>query len=250
MSEEDEAEIERQITDRPGPGEKWSLAVLWRIATFFGICILALLHVPNRVFDPKLAAITLSMGALGVWRYAWWFNHFVRAEVYANRAYPAMAERAAALWDRGWRPRHLHFMLTTYKEHEAITARVIESIAREIRETGVPATVWLGSSVRSDEDIITRLLEKEFGEGSELDVQLRILRQDVPGKRAAIAIVLRAMSRAGVRPDDPIVFMDGDFALEPGTMRRCLPLFGTQPDLQALTTDEEVVVIGPRWMLS
>lgn len=240
-------EIERQITDRPGPGEKWSWPVLWRLATVIGLCALALLHIPNTVFDPRLAAITLSMGLLGIWRYAWWFNHFVRAEVYGQRAYPRMAAEAARHWEAGWRPRHLHFMLTTYKEHEEITARVIDSILREIREVGSPATVWLGSSVRDDEDIITRLMER----GSDgLDVTLRILRQDVPGKRAAIAIILRAMSRAGVRADDPIVFMDGDFALEPGAMRLCLPLFQSQPDLQALTTDEEVVVVGPRWMLS
>lgn len=241
----DDRAIDAIIADRPTRREKWSPRVLWLVATWFGLCAVALWHVPNPVFDPELMAVTFGMGALGLWRYAWWFNHAVRAEVYARRAYPAMAARAAEAWDGGWRPVHLHFMMTTYKEHEAITARVVRSILREIAEVGRPATIWLGSSVRFDEDVVLGLLERECGA---LDVTLRIVRQDVSGKRAAIGIVLRAMSRAGVHPADPVVFMDGDFALEPGTMRRCLPLFATQPELHALTTDEEVIVVGPRWM--
>ena len=243
----DVAEIERQIADRPARGEKWSPLVLFKLGTWLGLCVVAVLHLPNQLLDPAVGTVVISMGVLGLWRYAWWFNHFVRAEVYGRRAYPVLAARAAEAWADGWRPRHLHFMVTTYKEHEAITARVFGSILSEIREVGVPATIWLGSSAREDEDIVARLLTERCGD---LDVTLRILRQDVPGKRAAIAICLRAMSRSGVRPDDPVVFMDGDFALEPGAMRRCLPLFAIQPDLHALTTDEEVVVVGPRWMLS
>ena len=241
----DDAEIDRIIADRPTRAEKWGPGVLWRIATWFALCAVALYHVPNPIFDPQLLTVTFTMGALGVWRYSWWFNHAVRAEIYARRAYPAMAAEAAGAWEGGWRPRHLHFMMTTYREHEEITARVVRSILREVREVGRPATIWLGSSVRFDEDVVLGVLEREVGA---LDVTLRILRQDVPGKRAAIATALRAMSRGGVDAADPVVFMDGDFALEPGAMRRCLPLFATQPDLHALTTDEEVIVIGPRWM--
>jgi mannuronan synthase len=57
------------------------------------------------------------------------------------------------------------------------------------------------------------------------------------------------MSRAGIRKDDLVVFMDGDFVMHPGCLRRCLPLFALDPDLHALTTNEHVLVKGPWWMV-
>ena len=138
-------------------------------------------------------------------------------------------------------------MMTTYKEHPEITHRVVASIVREIRDSGVPATIWLGSSDRFDEDVISNWLIENAPDD---DITLRIIRQDVGGKRAAIGIVLRAMSRLPVPKDDLVIFMDGDFAMEPGCVRHCLPLFRVYPDLHACTTDEEVVVVGPKWILS
>jgi glycosyltransferase Alg8 len=44
--------------------------------------------------------------------------------------------------------------------------------------------------------------------------------------------------------------MDGDFIMAPKSVARCLPLFKMYPDLQAVTTDEDVLCIGPKWMQS
>ena len=248
MSHEiDTEEIDRQINDRPAPGEKWGFPVKVRLFLYFGLCFAALLTLPNPFYEPGLAEITFAMGMLGIWRYAWWFNHWIRSEIYARRVYPRVRDEAQRLWSDGWRPRHLHFMMTTYKEEPEITHRVVGSIIREIRDSGVPATIWLGSSDRFDEDIIQTYLEAN---AQDLDLTFRIIRQDVGGKRAAIGIVLRAMNRLPIRKDDLIIFMDGDFAMEPGCVRYCLPLFKLYPDLHACTTDEEVVVVGPKWILS
>ena len=248
MDEEiDAAEIDRQMNDRPPPGRKWSGRVLLNIGLFLATCIALLASLPNPFVDEDTRRLTFALGALGVWRYAWWLNHAVRSEVYQHRVYPRMRAEGQRIWNEGWRPRHLHFMMTTYKEHPEITHRVIASIVREIRDSGVPATIWLGSSDRFDEDVITAWLRRNAPDD---DITLRIIRQDVGGKRAAIGIVLRAMSRLPVKKDDLVIFMDGDFAMEPGCVRYCLPLFAIYPDLHACTTDEEVVVVGPRWILS
>jgi glycosyltransferase Alg8 len=74
------------------------------------------------------------------------------------------------------------------------------------------------------------------------------VRQNRRGKRAALGLALRALSRAGIDPDEPVIFMDGDTILLPGFLRRCLPLFEQQKDLDAVTTAEHAVVIGPRWI--
>ena len=229
----------------PKGWRKWTPGVLCRCALYLGICLALILTIPNSIFNAETRTITFTIGALGIWRYGWWFTHAVRAVIYGRIVYPRMRRRGEAVWSSGWRPRHLHFMMTTYREHREITEMVVRSIVKEIRTTGVPGTIWLGSSDRYDEDIITDFLHRE---ASDLDVTLRIIRQNVSGKRAAIGLVLRAMCRLPVADDDLVIFMDGDFVLSEGAIGRCLPLFKIYPDLQACTTDEEVICIGPRWI--
>ncbi|MDX2307754.1 MAG: glycosyltransferase [Hyphomicrobium sp.] len=225
--------------------EKWSFTVLAQIFLFWSICFIFLEVVPNSIWDASNREIMYVIGLLGIWRYLWWFNHFMRALVFEKITYPKMRDRAAALWASGWRPRHIHIQMTTFREHREISEAVIRALAEEIREAGVPATIWLGSSEASDEQKIARHLKLV---ASDLDITLRIIRQNQPGKRVAIALILRAMSREGLGKNDLVIFMDGDFVLHPGAMRRCFPLFAFDPELHALTTDEYVLVKGPRWM--
>ena len=232
-------------TNRLSWRQKWSPDVLAKIAVYFGLCYLALTLLPNTIWDADIKEITYVIGILGIWRYSWWFTHTIRAFIFGRRVYPRMRDRAAALWDSGWRPRHMHFMMTTFREHRDITENVIRGICDQIREAGVPGTIWLGSGDIFDERIIGEQLRLI---ASDLDITLHIVRQNLPGKRIAIALVLRAISRAAIPEDDLIVFMDGDFVIAPGALRKCMPLFASDPELQALTTDEDVIVRGPRWM--
>ena len=221
----------------PTGREKWNAGVLFRISLYLGICTIGILAFPNTIFDPAIMGITITIGALGAWRYGWWFTHAIRAVIYGHLIYPKMRREGQKIWENGWRPRHLHFMMTTYKEHRDITEKVVRSIVKEVTSSGVAGTIWLGSSDRYDEDIISDFLQRE---ASDVDITLRIIRQNVSGKRAAIGLVLRAMCRLPVRDDDLVVFMDGDFVLHDGAISRCMPLFKLYPDLQACTTDEEV----------
>ncbi|MBL4800644.1 MAG: glycosyltransferase [Emcibacter sp.] len=231
--------------DWPTGFKKWSFFPLYNICLYLAACLLAMMLLPNRLWDPEVREITFVIGVLGVWRYGWWFTHAVRAFIYGRFVYPDIRLKGQEVWDSGWRPRHMHFMMTTYNEHRDITEKVVRSILLEMRDAGVPGTIWLGSVVRFDEDIVSDFLRRE---ARDLDVTLRIIRQNVSGKRAAIGLVLRAMSRDGVENDDLVVFIDGDFILSRGAIGRCMPLFKMYPKLQACTTDEEVICIGPRWI--
>ncbi len=224
---------------------KWTPFALLNIAIYLACCLVAIMAVPNRLWDPSVREVTLVIGFLGIWRYGWWFTHAVRAMIYGRFVYPGLKRKGQEIWDSGWRPRHMHFMMTTYKEHQDITEKVVRSIILEIRNSGVPGTIWLGSADRYDEDVISDFLRRE---ASDLDLTLRIIRQNVSGKRAAIGLVLRAMNRSAVEKDDLVIFMDGDFILAEGAVSRCMPLFKLYPELQACTTDEEVICIGPRWI--
>ena len=227
--------------------EKWSPLVLGKIALYLCVCLLGTKLLNNTIWDPNVSQFTYIIGILGIWRYAWWLTHAVRARVFAWLVYPRMAARAKALWESGWRPRRLHFMMTTYNEERDITEAVIRGIVNQVRDAGVPATLWLGSGGRFDEDIIENHLKLI---ADDLDITFQIIRQIVPGKRMAISTVLRAISRAGLGYDDLVVFMDGDFILAPDACRKCLPLFGIDRELRALTTDEGAIVRGPFWMQS
>lgn len=244
------AAIEREIgtCQSRGPAyfEKWTPLVHLKIALYFAACFIALMMIPNSLFDPQVQEFTYVIGIIGVWRYGWWMNHFVRAKIYEKITYPRVAAQARELWASGWRPRHIHFQMTTFREHREISEAVIRGICNQVREAGVPATLWLGSSELSDEIKIAKHLRVV---ASDLDITLKIVRQNQPGKRIAIALILRAMSRAGVGKDDLVVFMDGDFVMYPGCLAKCFPLFALDEGLHALTTDEQVLVKGPWWMV-
>jgi glycosyltransferase Alg8 len=237
--------------DMPGRSlsvaEKWSPRVQLQLLAYLTVCFICLQLLPNSIWDPEAREIIYVIGALGIWRFSWWLNHWIRALIYERFVYPETRDRAARLWEAGWRPRHFHVLMTTFREHREISEAVIRALAREFREADVPATIWLGSSERGDEEKIARHLKLV---AADLDVTLRIVRQNQPGKRVAIALILRAMARAGLDKDDLVIFMDGDFVFHPGMVRKCMPLFALDPKLHALTTDEHVNVLGPRWMQS
>ena len=227
------------------PDRKWTFIAFFKIYVYLAVCFILLMEVPNSVFDPEVMRFTVALGALGAWRYGWWFTHFIRALIYEYRVYPRLQKEAQAVWAQGYRPRHVHFMMTTFRESREITEPVVEAMCRELRDNNLSGTIWLGSGDRSDEVIIENYLKRYH---SDLDLEFICVRQNVPGKRCAIGLVLRAMNRLGIGKDDIIVFMDGDFILERGLIRRCAPLFVANPDLQAMTTGEKVIAYGPKWI--
>ncbi|WP_299403872.1 glycosyltransferase [uncultured Roseobacter sp.] len=238
----------RQLSG-PAPSgfAKWSGT---RIAQF-GVLLVALTAAmvcwPNNFFHPDVLQVTFVLGVLGIWRFGWWFTHAIRAEVYARLKWPGMRRRADAVWQNGWRPRHLHIQMTTYYEEPAITRRVIGSIIGQIRREGIPTTLWIGTGSSYDEEIITDFVRTH---AVDLDADLIFLRQNQPGKRMAIGMILRAMNRAGIERDDLVIFMDGDAVYGADVLEKTCSMFGADPDLQALTTNEEVLCYGPRWIQS
>jgi glycosyltransferase Alg8 len=135
-------------------------------------------------------------------------------------------------------------MVTTFREKPEITEAVMESIFRECRAAGVPARIFVGTGDRSDELVIESYCARARG----VDAQVFLVRQNIPGKRVAMALALRAMCRHGVEPDDIVVFMDGDAIILPGALQKCAPLFGQNPRLGGVTTDECAIVNGPKWI--
>ncbi len=242
-------DIERKIAehqiDTASGGVKWSLIDILILSATLLVCLLGILYVDDFIFDFTTYEVTYMLGALGLWRYGWWFNHALRARRFECTKFPVSSAKRNKLWRSGWRPGHIHVQMTTFNEEEAITRHVMEALFSEIRATGIPTTIYVGTGSRFDEDIISDVAHDL---ASDLDVQVVFVRQDQPGKRMAIGIVMRAIIRTAPEPDDLIVFMDGDAVLGPSTFERCSAMFGIDPELEALTTDEHAITFGPGWM--
>ena len=223
-------------------------ATLWAPAygLFLLIAGLVLLvaNLPNHIWDVADSALVLSLGPLAAWRYGWWFTHLVRANIYSRFVFPNLRRRADDLWSSGWRPPFVHFMVTTFKERPEITEALLESVFAECRQTRIPARIIFATGDESDERVIEAYCSRMQG----VQAEVIIVRQNQPGKRIAIGLALRAMSRYGVGPGDIAVFMDGDSILEGRILERCAPLFHLNPRLGAVTTDESAIVNGPGWM--
>jgi len=224
---------------------KWNARACFGIGVYLSLIALGLLTVSGRLWDEIGGNVVIVVGALGIWRFGWWSTHFARSLIYARLVYPRKRRAAERVWSEGARPHGIHVMVTTYLERRETTERVVRSIIDEVRSLGVPAVIWLGSGDASDEELYSELVERQ---AADLDLTLVIARQTRPGKRYAIGTALRAMRRQGLDPHDIVVFMDGDAVIMPGMLGKCVPLFLADPALEALTTDEEVVVYGPRWI--
>jgi hypothetical protein len=125
-------------------------------------------------------------------------------------------------------------------------------LGRSCRRSGANASrPRSGSAPAAPEDEINiRQFVETHAADIDNDLAEVILRQNQPGKRMAIGLILRGMSRHGVEPDDLVIFMDGDAVYGGDVLEKTLSMFGADPELQALTTDEEVMCFGPEWIAS
>jgi len=236
-----------ELPERQRP-PRYDGAFVAQAALVLGTLAAAAILVPNRFLDPSFRHLSVALGLLGLWRFSWWFNHALRAVWFRRRRWPGMRARADALWQGGWRPRRLHIQMTTYREEPAITRRVLASIVSQVRREKVPTSLWVGTGSAGDEAVIRDYIATHAADlGADL-LEVVLMRQNQPGKRMAIGMILRGMARQGVEPDDLVIFMDGDTIYGSDVLRKVLPVFAADPGLQALTTDEEVICHGPAWM--
>lgn len=216
------------------------------LAVYIIVIISALKYLPSIVYlSNEAQVIAFNFTFLSLWRYGWWFVHFIRSMIYANIVFPARRRRAEQLWDSGWRPKRLFFMMTTYNELKDTTEKVLQSIIDECITINVLVKVFIGITIVDDEKIIRNFFaEKNYS----FPFELILVRQPLPGKRFAITATLRVIIKHQLKEDDLVVFMDGDTYLNHDCLRKCISFFPLFPKLQALTTHEDVITLNaPRW---
>ena len=226
---------------------KETLQDIFYLILYLTVLLALAINLPKSVsiyYEDKSASICL--GIIGIWRYCWWFNHVIRASIYGYIVFPRRRLKANLLWESGWRPKRLFFMMTTFQEIESTTEIVLQSILDECDQLAIPVHLFIGTGADSDELTIQNFFSRQKA-NSLFDVIL--VRQKMAGKRYAIGETLRAIHHYGLEEDDIVIFLDGDTYFESGCLRLCLPFFKLYPKLQALTTYEKSIVkVGPVWM--
>ncbi len=234
------------IIDIP-PSLKRTLKHTFCLIAYLTILLVSVLNLPKSVtmYHEDKAAM-LTFGVIGIWRYCWWLNHVIRSIIYNLIVFPRRRLKVNQLWNSGWRPKRLFFMMTTFKELQTTTEIVLQSILDECMQISVPVKLFIGTGTEEDE----RIIDAFFSEKNiKIPFEIIMVRQKLPGKRYAIGETLRAIIRHGLEDDDSVIFMDGDTYFESGCLRLCLPFFQLYPKLQALTTYEKAIVKnGPIWV--
>jgi glycosyltransferase Alg8 len=227
--------------DRFRPTQAGWHASLVATLAYAGVLLLLVAYLPTDVFDSTSHIFILTIGVIGLWRYGWWFIHYVRCAIYRHLVFPRLRSAADAVSAQGHRPGHVYVLCTSYRTPAPVTYAVYEGLLRNAADYAVPTTIFAAVSDRTDVDVLAQLLD-DYGHPANVEICYMFQRGD--GKRSAMAEVLRAVSRRDPGPDDLVVFMDGDIRLPATTFRRSMPFFFLEDDLGALTTNNRAMVTG------
>jgi len=198
--------------------------------------------------------ILLVLGGIGCWRWGWFIVQSIRAIIYRYWVFPRLrCEAMQAVAQHGPVP-EITILAVTYKEKPWITQAVFESVFRELssaRGLVRPSKVVVATGCDADDEAIRKIHSNCCGslrmaEENLWPPELVLIRGDT-GKRPAIASALREIAAGNPHADGVVIFMDGDTVMQPGLIRKVLPIFRLKPDVSAVTTNEDGWVKGPRW---
>lgn len=220
------------------------------LLAFYALALTALaLHAPAAIWSPEARAFLVVIGTVGAWRWSWGFVHLARSLWYRRRVFArwrrAVERLAAHAADDTGRLRLLgpeaFVVVTSYRIRSETTAAMLRAAVAEAIDCGLRVTIVVSLVEPADARLVKALFHALTPPER---VSLALVRLDPRGKRGALAVALRAVSRLRPHPEAGVVVMDGDTVLPPGTLRRCLPFFTLLPKVMGLTTDQDAVVAG------
>lgn len=207
------------------------------------LLFLAALTLPPAALTPGSGQFIVVIGFLATWRYTWGLVHYIRHLIFVHYKFPKLRAKA----DEGGEdllPPHVYLLITSFRISTDTTTKVYEAAVHEAVQSGIPTTLIASIVEVSEELLIKSIFERMNPPDS--NVKLTIIRIPGTGKRDGLAQGFRAISRAMPHPDAIVAVIDGDSILEEGLIRKCVPFFRMDPNLGALTTDEECEVMGSR----
>lgn len=230
----------------PSVRSRWPQKI-WQMLLSFLLMGLLIFGIFPLLWGPAAGIGLVLLGYL-LWRHGWSIWSAYRGRRFCNVVWPDVRRRADLMWQQGWRPKRFHVQITACFEAPEITRRAIFALVQQIREEGIPTTVYYGTASAYDEAILTGFFEDARADGGALDLQLVFIRLKQSGHYITMGKVLREIRRWGAEPDDLILFLDDDTILGPDALRKTLPLFVLDPELQLVGTGQEAICFGPKWV--
>ncbi len=209
------------------------------VGLFYATISLILLYFiyPHIYLLKNEVLITLSLFA--IWRYGWMIINYSRALIYRFYSYPKIKEEIAHIPEHLKYPKHLYFMIPSYKEEDWVSIETFRSILSEVQTIPSAVTIVVATAEKKEDAVITQIFKAYRGD-KKIDL---IFQHQKDGKRIAMGHALRAIARryhqlALIDPNSVTIFMDGDSYMESGFLQKILPVFATDKNLGAVTTNE------------
>ena len=182
----------------------------------------------------------IAVGIFTIYRYLWLLLNYIRSLIYHHVQYPKLREQALKIW-RGrpeLRPKRIYFVIPSYREEPWITIEMLQSVMSELSHIPCNATLIVATASDEEDKLFASIFESHPVSHK---VELVLQRQE-EGKRIAMGDALRAVARRYHSQEEDYnsitILMDGDSALEPGTLEKVLAFFTAFPHLGAVTTNE------------
>jgi mannuronan synthase len=187
----------------------------------------------------NVSGALIVVGAIGAWRYSWAMVNFVRAFLFLKWVHPRRKARAMAAYADLALPAHAYFLVTSYKIEPEVTTRVYQSIFRAAAESAGGATIVVSVVDSAD----GRMIRRVFDANPDAVDSVRLIIDQIAGtgKRDALARSLRLIAREAPTRRDIVLFVDGDSCVPLDIVAATAPFF-VDPDMGAVTTDEEVEI--------
>ena len=214
----------------------------WLFVLYTVILLIMAFTLPEIYFDPYEKNLIFILGAVGIWRYSWFFLNIIRATIYKKKVFHKIRQIEESHGDE-IDPDHVFLLLTTFRIGTEVTVDVYRAAIKEAIRCGYNVTI-IASIVEMSEE---RLIRKIF---LELEppprVRLVISRIKGTGKRDGLSVGFRVVANT---PDvdlarSVVAVIDGDSILGEGLIRKCARLFALNENLGALTTDEDAILSG------
>ena len=218
---------------------------VWRIESFLGLVYISLTIAAIALiveFAPAHRSTTFfsTVGIIAVWRYSWMMTHFVRAGIFLKYHFPGMRYDADAAGAHQ-KVEHVYAIVMSYKVDPVEFHAVYDALVKNCITYGQPTTIVASVTSHRDRHLMKQIWEEN---GSPQNIEIVTQFQLGDGKRSAMAMALRVISRRAPSLNSVTVFMDGDIILEPGALSRTIPFFISQPDIGAITTNNDSIVSG------
>jgi len=210
---------------------------------YFVIIILILLIgaflLPAKFFDPYQKSLIFILGVMSVWRYGWFVLKVIRTLLY-RKEFEVIRKKEQESDDID--PNHIFLLVTTFRIGTSVNAKVYRSVIQEAIDSGYNTTIIASIVEIQDEELIRKMF---LLLNPPKRVKLVISRIKGTGKRDALAVGFRVVANSSVNLANSVVaVIDGDSVLTKGTIKKCSRLFGLDPKIGALTTDEDAILEG------